>query len=152
MIALSPVPIDPAELLAEFADQARGAGGIAMFVGAVRQRSDGEQVIGLWLDHHPQITPAVLATIDADTARRFDLCALTLVHRVGALAPGEPIVFVAAAAAHRRAAFDAVDYAMDRLKTELPVWKRETRSDGEHWIEARPADHADRSRWDAGAK
>ncbi|MEA3016439.1 MAG: molybdopterin synthase catalytic subunit, partial [Sphingomonadales bacterium] len=73
------------------------------------------------------------------------------VHRHGALAPGEAIVFVAAAAAHRRAAFDAVDYVMDRLKTDVPFWKYERRSDGAHWLEARDSDHADRRRWEAEA-
>jgi molybdopterin synthase catalytic subunit len=63
------------------------------------------------------------------------------------MAPGEPIVFVAAAAAHRRAAFDAVDYMMDRLKTEAPFWKREHGPDGARWIEARAADVEDRARW-----
>ena len=85
----------------------------------------------------------------ADAAQaRFTLAALTIVHRVGVVAAGEPIVFVAAAAAHRRPAFDAVDYVMDRLKTDAPLWKCETRSDGDHWIEARPGDHRDRARWE----
>jgi molybdopterin synthase catalytic subunit len=71
-----------------------------------------------------------------------------IVHRIGSLSVGDPIVFVAAAATHRRAAFDAVDFVMDRLKTSVPLWKRETRGDGDHWIEARGQDHGDAARWD----
>jgi molybdopterin synthase catalytic subunit len=70
-----------------------------------------------------------------------------VLHRCGAIAPGEPIVFVAAAAAHRRAAFDAVDYLMDRLKTEAVFWKREDAVDGSRWIEPMDCDRADQARW-----
>ncbi|MEO6435228.1 MAG: molybdenum cofactor biosynthesis protein MoaE [Tepidisphaeraceae bacterium] len=148
MIALAPDPIDPAELLAAFIVDAAGAGAIASFTGLVRDTHDGVRVEGLWLDHHQRITAQALDEIGDVATDRFGLSALTIVHRVGAVAAGEPIVFVAAAAAHRRAAFDAVDYIMDRLKTDAPLWKRETRSDGEHWIEARPDDHHDRARWE----
>ena len=82
-----------------------------------------------------------------DAVARFELTDIVIVHRHGALAPGEAIVFVAAAAPHRRAAFDAVDYVMDRLKTEAPFWKREQRSDGAHWLEARDSDREARARW-----
>ena len=147
MIALSPGPIDPAGLLAEFLARSAGAGAIASFTGMVRDTHDGARVEGLWLDHHERITAEALAEIGEAARGRFALTARAIVHRVGAVAAGEPIVFVAAASAHRRAAFDAVDYMMDRLKTDAPLWKRETRSDGAHWIEARPDDHLDRARW-----
>ena len=79
-------------------------------------------------------------------ARASALTDVAIVHRCGAMAPGEAIVFVAAAARHRRAAFDAVDYLMDRLKTEAPFWKREERGDGARWIEPPDSDRADRAR------
>ena len=148
MIALAHGPIDPARLLAEFIAEAAGAGAIASFAGLVRDTHDGASVERLWLDHHERITAEVLVEIGEAASARFALNALAIVHRVGAVAAGQPIVFVAAAAPHRRAAFDAVDYMMDRLKTEAPLWKRETRSDGTHWIEARSDDHVDRARWD----
>ena len=148
MIALSPDPIDPARLLAEFIAASEGAGAIASFTGLVRNAHDGARVEGLWLDHHERITAEAMVEIGEAARARFALTALAIVHRVGAVGPGEPIVFVAAAAAHRRAAFDAVDYMMDRLKTDAPLWKRETRGDGEHWIEARADDHRDRARWE----
>ena len=144
MIALAPDPVDPAVLLAEFARAASGAGAIASFSGLVRA-DDG--VTELWLDHHPRITPAAIEVLAAAARARFAICAVAIVHRVGSVAAGEPIVFVAAAASHRRAAFDAVDFVMDGLKTDVPLWKCERRPDGERWIEARTQDHSDAARW-----
>ena len=148
MTALAPDPIDPAGLLAAFIVEAAGAGAIASFTGLVRDAHDGARVEALWLDHHDRITAQALGEIGDAATDRFALTALAIVHRVGAVAAREPIVFVAAAAPHRRAAFDAVDYMMDRLKTDAPLWKRETRGDGDHWIEARPDDHHHRARWE----
>ncbi|HYJ30723.1 MAG TPA: molybdenum cofactor biosynthesis protein MoaE [Allosphingosinicella sp.] len=149
MIAVQAEPFEAAVLLADFSARAAGAGAIASFIGLVRGENDGALVSGLELDHHPRLTERTIEAIAADAAARFDLIDVAIVHRHGALAPGEAIVFVAAAAPHRRAAFDAVDYVMDRLKTEAPFWKREQRSDGAHWLEARDSDHADRRRWEA---
>jgi molybdopterin synthase catalytic subunit len=145
MSLLSAGPIDPAALLAAFTLEAAGAGAIASFTGLVRGE-DG--VSELWLDHHPRLTEQVLAEIAEDARLRFEVAGLTMVHRTGSIGVGEPIVFVAAAARHRRAAFDAVDYIMDRLKTDAPFWKRETGEGGARWIEARAEDHADRARWE----
>jgi len=148
MIALQAGPVDAALLLADFAARAAGAGAIASFTGLVRGETDGAAVTALELDHHPRLTERAMAGIGADAAARFGLTEVAIVHRHGALVPGEAIVFVAAAAAHRRAAFDAVDYMLDRLKTDAPFWKRELRGDGAHWLEARDSDHADRRRWE----
>jgi molybdopterin synthase catalytic subunit len=147
MIRVLAEPFDAALLLADFSARAAGAGAIASFTGLVRSENDGATVSGLTLEHHPSLTEKVIAGIGADAARRFALTDIVIVHRYGALAPGEAIVFVAAAAPHRRAAFDAVDYAMDRLKTEAPFWKREQRGDGAHWLEARGSDREARARW-----
>ena len=152
MIALRAEPFDPSALLADFSARAGGAGAIASFTGLVRNETDGATVLGLELDHHPRLAESALAEVGADAARRFGLVEIAIVHRHGALAPGEAIVFVAAAARHRRAAFDAVDYVMDRLKTDVPFWKREQRGDGAHWLEARDSDHADRRRWEAESR
>jgi molybdopterin synthase catalytic subunit len=147
MIRVQAEPFDAAALLADFSARAAGAGAIASFTGMVRNEHDGAAVSSLALEHHPSLTEKVIAGIGADAALRFELKDVAIVHRHGVLMPGEAIVFVAAAAAHRRPAFDAVDYVMDRLKTEAPFWKREQRSDGAHWLEARDSDHADRRRW-----
>ena len=147
MIAVQAEPFDAAALLADFSARAAGAGAIASFTGLVRGENDGAAVSRLELDHHPRLTGQAIADIGAEAVARFELKDIAIVHRYGALVPGEAIVFVAAAAPHRRAAFEAVDYVMDRLKTEAPFWKREQRSDGAHWLEARDSDRADRRRW-----
>ena len=139
-------PIDPPALLASFAESQRAAGAIVCFTGTVR----GGEVEALELEHHPSFTARVIERIADDARARFDIADCLVVHRVGRLLPGEPIVFVATASAHRRAAFEAVDYLMDRLKTEAPLWKREHRADGAEWIEARASDVADRARWEIG--
>lgn len=146
MIALTPEPIDPAALLAEFTRAPVGCGAIVTFTGLVRQ---DENVSELFLDHHERLTLAAMTKLASETQQRFTLHDLILVHRIGSLAPGDPILFIAAAAAHRRSAFDAVDFAMDRLKTDIPLWKRETRASGVRWIEARVQDHSDAARWGA---
>lgn len=148
MIGVSAEPIDPPSLLAAITDAAAGAGAVASFTGIVRGSNDGSRVETLWLDHHERLTIVGLEDIAQDARDRFGLIALTIVHRVGEVRPAEPIVFVAAAAVHRREAFDAVDYMMDRLKTDAPLWKSERRGGKDYWIEARPSDHSDRARWE----
>jgi molybdopterin synthase catalytic subunit len=133
--------------LAAFAVE--GAGAVASFAGFCRPTTkDGAPIERLFLDHHPRLTEQSLHDIAA-SAERFGVGAVRIVHRCGAIAPGEAIVFVAAAAAHRRAAFDAVDCLMDRLKTDALFWKREDGVDGPRWIEPTEADRADRARWSA---
>ena len=148
MIRVEADPFDPATELAELVARAPGAGAIASFVGVVRPSAGDATVEQLELEQYGQFTLTTVAAIAADARTRFDLLDLTVIHRFGRLAPGDPIVFVAAAATHRRAAFDAVDYLMDRLKTEAPFWKREHGPTGSRWIEPTQADQADRKRWD----
>jgi molybdopterin synthase catalytic subunit len=139
---------EPAGELAAFTGQAPGAGAIVSFVGLARDRTRaGSEVTGLFLDHHPRLTQSSLEEIAQAAVQLFGLIAARVVHRCGAIAPGEPIVFVAAAAAHRRAAFEAADAMMDRLKTDAVFWKREDAVDGSRWIEPSDADRADRARW-----
>jgi len=123
-----------------------GVGAIASFVGLVRPNAG--DVDQLELEQYGHFTLSAVKAIAEDGRARFTLLGLTIIHRFGPLAPGDPIVFVAAAAEHRRAAFDAVDYLMDRLKTEAPFWKREHGTAGSRWIEPRLSDYADRERWD----
>jgi molybdopterin synthase catalytic subunit len=149
MISVQADPFDAAALLADFSAGAAGAGAVASFLGLVRGEHDGAAVSALELDHHPRFTERAIAGIGADAVLRFGLINIAIVHRHGMLLPGEAIVFVAAAATHRRAAFDAVDFVMDRLKTEAPFWKLERRGDGAQWLEASDGDRADRRRWEA---
>ena len=140
--------LDPAAEFERFVGAHPGAGGIASFTGVVRPRTvSGERVEALELLHYPPLTQPGLERLGETTTRRFCLDGLLVVHRTGLLKPGEPIVLVAAAAAHRRAAFEAVDLAMDHLKSDAWFWKRERRGGDWHWIEPRQQDHADLSRW-----
>jgi molybdopterin synthase catalytic subunit len=148
MIRLQAEPFDAGRELAAFADRVAGAGAIASFLGLVRGESGGDTVSVLELEYYPRLTEPSVAAIGEDARSRFELIGFVILHRTGALAAGEPIVFVAAAAAHRRAAFEAVDYMMDRLKTEAAFWKREHGPSGSRWIEARAADLRDRARWE----
>ena len=134
--------------LASFASTLDGEGAVVSFVGIARNRSvAGEKVEQLVLEAHPRLTLPSLAQIGEAALARFPISALRIVHRSGSVLPGQTIVFVAAAAVHRRAAFDAADYMMDRLKTDALFWKREDRISGRHWIEPREDDHAARERW-----
>ena len=137
----------PERELGSFA--ADGAGAVVSFTGLARATTkEGAPIQRLFLDHHSRLTPQSLDDI-ATTAARFGVSAVRIVHRCGAIAPGEAIVFVAAAAAHRRAAFEAADYLMDRLKTDALFWKREDGPNGARWIEPREDDYAARERWSA---
>lgn len=137
-------PFDPNAQIDILARACSEAGGLASFVGKVRPTGGVE---ALELSHYEPLTlPGMQALADAALAR-FDLVGILMLHRIGVLYPGEPIVLVSAAARHRRAAIEAVDYAMDHLKSDAWFWKREKRADGWHWIEPRAKDHADLARW-----
>lgn len=136
-------PFDPgAELSALGTD-----GAVASFTGHVRA-DDGVSV--LELEHYPGMTERALEEIAANAADRWTLSAVRIVHRVGPMQPGEAIVFAAAASAHRAAALEACTYLIDRLKTDAPFWKRESRalSDAASWVEPRAADDDAAARWD----
>lgn len=145
---LAAEPLDLQAELGAFLGGLKGEGGVVTFLGIARPRtSNGAQVERLLLDHHPRLTQLSLDEI-ADAARkRFEITQVRIAHRFGEVAAGEPIVFAAAAAAHRRAAFEAADYIMDRLKTDAVFWKREDAVDGSRWIEPTEADRAERARW-----
>jgi len=142
-IHVSATPIDLAAELA--AVEVAGAGGIATFTGLVRA-DDGVEM--LELEHYPGATEAALDALARAACARWSLDAATIVHRVGPMRPGERIVFVATAAPHRAAALDACAYLIDRLKTDAPFWKRETRGGESRWVDARHGDDAAAARWD----
>lgn len=140
--------LNPEHELSTFIAGLSGDGAVVSFVGLARTSDrDGAAITELFLEHHPTMTIRSLREIGEATVDRFAVSAVAIVHRSGAIAPGEPIVLAAAAAAHRRAAFDAADYLMDRLKTDAVFWKRETGLDGSRWIEPTDKDRADRARW-----
>lgn len=120
------------------------AGAVASFVGMVR----GEDGLGsMTLEHYPGMTEREIAAHAAEARRRWPLLRLRIVHRVGRLLPGEHIVFVGVSASHRKAAFEAVQFLMDYLKTRAPFWKEEVRNGKKGWVEAKAEDEAAVSRW-----
>jgi len=140
------------DLAAEFAALSGGRtdiGGVGCFVGTVRDTAHGRPITAMTLEHYPGMTERAMAAIAAEAEARWQLLGCTLVHRVGTLAPGAPIVLVLAAAAHRQAALDATAFLIDWLKTRAPFWKKEQFADGaEAWVAAQEADDQAASRWD----
>ena len=134
----------PGMLIGPFTQANPGLGGVCTFVGEARADNGVEL---LELSHYEPLTLPGMHELADRAFERFDLMGLLMVHRVGAMYPGEPIVCVSAAAKHRRDAIDSVDFCMDHLKSAAWFWKREKRADGWHWIEPRPEDHADLARW-----
>ena len=123
-------------------------GAIATFTGMVRSESEGRGVAGMTLEHYPGMTESELARVEAEAGKRWPLQASLIVHRIGALTPGDNIVLVVTASAHREAAFAAAEFLMDYLKTSAPFWKKERRADGaERWVEARQSDDQAVERW-----
>lgn len=146
---LADLSFDPAAELHELTRAAAGNGAVVSFVGLARpDTAEGAALEHLVLEHHPSLTQESLEEIARAAAQRFDVSHIRVVHRCGSLTAGEPIVFAAAAARHRRPAFEAADYLMDRLKTDAVFWKREEGPLGSRWIEPREADYADRGRWE----
>jgi molybdopterin synthase catalytic subunit len=146
--SLRETPLDPRDELGALLGQAAGDGAVVSFVGVARPVSgDGAPIDSLILEHHPTLTTRSLEEIAKDAAWRFEVSHIRVVHRCGQIPAGDPIVFAGAASAHRRAAFDAADYLMDRLKTEVILWKREEGPAGSAWIEPTEADYRERGRW-----
>ncbi|MEQ1510564.1 MAG: molybdenum cofactor biosynthesis protein MoaE [Sphingopyxis sp.] len=148
-VMLAEAPFDPGEELSAFCEGSTGDGAVVSFVGLTRgQAASGGEVASLTLESYRGVTLASMRSIADDAATRFAVSAIRVVHRAGTMQPGEPIVFVAASSPHRRAAFDAADYLMGRLKTEAVFWKREDGAGGARWIEPSDDDVRDAERWD----
>ena len=147
-IRLQREDFDPGTELAAITAGARDIGGVVSFVGLVRDMADGTAISALTLEHYPGMTERKLAEIEAVARDRWPLKATLIIHRYGRLAPGERIVMLAVAAAHRAAAFEACGFLIDWLKTKAPFWKLEERPAGDRWVTARDADAAAAARWD----
>lgn len=122
-------------------------GAVASFVGVVRDLNGGDAVASMQLEHYPGMTEKSIRDIVEQAVARWTLEAVTVIHRVGALAPCDQIVLVAVACAHRGEAFAACEFIMDYLKTRAPFWKKELGSGGERWVDARESDTAAADRW-----
>jgi molybdopterin synthase catalytic subunit len=142
---------EPFDVGAEIAALTAGRsdiGGIGCFVGTVRERSGNRPITDMTLEHYPAMTLPALQAIVTEAEARWPLLGCLLIHRVGRLRPGDGIVLVVAASAHRQAALDATHFLIDYLKTRAPFWKKERFADGsEHWVEARAADDLEAAKW-----
>jgi molybdopterin synthase catalytic subunit len=125
--------------------EALGGGGVASFTGIVRGAGG---LTALELEHYPGMTETALRTLADDAQTRWPLLGVTLIHRIGRLLPGDRIVFVATASAHRAAALEACAFLIDRLKTDAPFWKKEHFGDRADWVEARDSDAITAGRWE----
>ena len=133
--------------LAAISDGETDIGAVASFIGLVRGRGETGAVDALTLEHYPGMTERKLAEAEAEARARWPLDAVRIVHRFGRLLPGEQIVFVATASAHRAAAFDACAFLIDWLKTEAPFWKLEDGPSGSRWVATRDSDQDRARRW-----
>ena len=122
-------------------------GGLASFIGIVREKTDAGALSAMTLEHYPGMTEKRLAEIEAEAARRWPLAASLIIHRYGRLLPGERIVLVATASSHRQAALESCQFLIDWLKTKAPFWKLEETAAGSQWVAARETDDRAAERW-----
>ncbi len=123
-------------------------GAVVTFTGTVRGTAGGAPIMSMTLEHYPGMTEAELARVEAEANARWPLSASLIIHRIGELRPGDNIVLVMTASAHRHAAFKAAEFLMDYLKSRAPFWKKESRPDGtSSWVDARETDTAALQRW-----
>ena len=133
--------------LAKLTDGNHAIGGVAVFVGLVRDLAGGSEISAMTLEHYPAMTEKMLAEIEAEAKARWPLEASLVIHRFGRLEPGDQIVMVATASAHRQAAFEACEFLMDWLKTKAPFWKLEETEAGAQWVDAKSSDDTAAARW-----
>ncbi|HEY6919463.1 MAG TPA: molybdenum cofactor biosynthesis protein MoaE [Tabrizicola sp.] len=144
-IAVQSEPFDLGNEVAAFTSGVRGAGAVVSFTGLVRD--EGGKLAGMEIEHYPGMTEKAIAGIVEEAVRRWALVDALVIHRYGTLGPGEAIMMVATAAAHRGDAFAAAEYLMDYLKSRAPFWKKELSGDGASWVAAKDADEDALKRW-----
>lgn len=141
---------EPFDAAAETAALTRGRtdiGAVVAFTGICRGSEDGAPIAALTLEHYPDMAEAEIARHVADAQARWSLLGVTVIHRYGRIAPGEPIVLVLTASSHRQAAFAAAEFLMDYLKTRAPFWKQVEAGGGSAWVEAKTSDDSAADRW-----
>ena len=126
---------------------AQQEGAVASFTGYVRASNDQRAVNSLELEHYPGMTEKSIEDILREATERWTLLSAGVVHRVGLLHPGDPIVWVGIASTHRGEAFSACEFVMDYLKTRAPFWKKEVGPEGARWVDARDSDSSRADRW-----
>lgn len=144
MLAVQAENFDVAELTTSLYDAAKNVGAVATFVGIVRADA---VVKALELSHYPGMSEQSLALIADEANARWPLAAVSIIHRVGKLLPGEQIVYVGTASAHRQAALEACACIADQLKTRAVIWKKEHLANGTRWVEPSEQDVAVAAKW-----
>ena len=147
MIRVTDHPFQPMAILNTALEEAGGAGALVTFLGQVRGEGPDGPITAMTLEHYPGMTEKALTEIEAEAKRRWSLDLVLILHRHGRMEPGEPIVFVATASAHRQAAYEANEFLVDWLKTKAPFWKKEEGPWGSRWVEARAEDDEAAARW-----
>lgn len=146
-IRLQPEDFDAAAEAGKLTRGRTDIGAVVTFTGICRDHEGGHGVAALTLEHYPGMAEAEIARHVEEALTRWPLQGVTVIHRYGRMQPGDNIVLVVTASAHRQAAFEAAEFLMDYLKTRAPFWKREERSDGAAWVEAKTSDDAAADRW-----
>jgi molybdopterin synthase catalytic subunit len=146
-IRIQQADFDVAQEIAALTKGRTDTGAVVTFSGICRGTEDGGTIAALTLEHYPGMAEAEIARHAEMAASRWPLTGLTIIHRVGRIAPSENIVLVVTASAHRQAAFEAAEFLMDYLKAHAPFWKREEGASGTAWVEARDHDGAAAGRW-----
>jgi molybdopterin synthase catalytic subunit len=147
MIRVQVEDFDVGRELEKLSDGNLDVGGVSCFVGLVRDMAGDKTIKTMTLEHYPAMTEKALAEIEAEALGRWPLADTLIIHRYGQLAPGDRIVMVAAASAHREAAIEAAHFLIDWLKTKAPFWKLEETPDGGQWVDARSTDDSAAERW-----
>ena len=142
-------PFDPSEEYYRLKSASLEVGAISTFVGSVRDLNDGDEVVGLKLEHYPGMTEKEITKIVSEADERWDIIAATVIHRVGHMSPGDEIVFAGVSSQHRGDAFQACQFIMDYLKTKATIWKKETILDGDRWLKTRQSDIDVANLWQA---
>jgi molybdopterin synthase catalytic subunit len=147
MIRVQSEPIDLAAELARLSEGKKHIGATAIFLGSMRELSEGHRLNAMTLEHYPGMTEQALADIEHQARARWPLQDTMIIHRYGTMHPGDDIVLAITTSAHRQAAFAACEFLMDWLKTKAPFWKLEEGESGANWVDARETDDAAAARW-----
>jgi molybdopterin synthase catalytic subunit len=148
MIRVQAEDFDVGAEFAKFTEGRTDIGGVALFVGLVRDAlADGETVKSMTLEHYPGMTERQLEAIEAEARKRWVLDDALVIHRYGRLTPGDRIVLVMTASAHRQAALESCQFLIDWLKTKAPFWKLEETPKGGQWVEAKDCDDSAAKKW-----
>ena len=146
-IRIQEADFDVAQEIATLSNGRTDVGAVVSFSGICRGSENGEPIAALTLEHYPGMAEAEIARHVEDAQSRWALLGVTVIHRYGRIAPGEPIVLVLAASSHRRDAFAAAEFLMDFLKTRAPFWKQVEAAGATSWVEAKQSDDSAAERW-----